>query len=272
MGEPEDPQASVASLTESATVLGFLNPYALHKLTQHGIVSLCKAIDAYEKATGKTVTFVDDQDFFSGKFQTGVGDAMFNTTAKHPATFTAIFDQLNANKSLARAFFEGLKTQDGNVPQMLGSAAKVIYENRRLPSRMEHFPYDAGSQKDYYFFAGMFVGAQSSAAIRDLGRLGSKLNIALNPLSRLMNVVTGDIKWRDYPGYLKLNNFHKIQMLEAGYAAGEIVRKRKQRATSPLMHWIMEGSSQIPFPNSDAILQAVVDYATPAGTATEADL
>ncbi len=280
MGDGDPGQAAVDKSTEEAVVFGFLDPFLVQKACRAAIVGLCKAIDAYEAKTAKQVTFQDDQDFFSIKYQMGMGDAQFNATALAGKSTGAALEEAKNPKyrtsdgkaSLGGILLAALEAQEGNVPQALGSVAKMLCDHRPLAAQIEALPYDPKSEKDYYLFAGMFVGTQPNAAVRDLGRLGAKLNIAMNPLSRLLNTVFGDMTWKQLPGYLKLNNFHKFQLLEAGYMAGEIVRKRKMRSSDQtLLQWITDGASEaakwtLPGPGAaDAIMSQYVDLTTAEG-------
>ncbi|MCO5170785.1 MAG: DUF4157 domain-containing protein [Planctomycetes bacterium] len=69
----------------------------------------------------------------------------------------------------------------GNVTLAMGSLAEILCKgsNRALAGRIQGL---RGHKKDYYLFAGAFVGLQPSEVTRGVGAAGSAANIAGNPI------------------------------------------------------------------------------------------
>jgi hypothetical protein len=153
----------------------------------------------------KPVVWKDDQDF--SLVLAGVGAAKFNSSATAStaqADITKLLNdhvveknrrrtpvQLTNGRVPLRTLFEtALDATNGVVAHAMGSIAEVLCDkanegkNRdRLSSQIERLPV---CFKDYYLFAGLFVGTQDDRDLADLGRVGANLNIALNPLSCAM--------------------------------------------------------------------------------------
>ena len=77
---------------------------------------------------------------------------------------------------------QALVANDGNVPLAVGSIAEVLYQPRTRPlaGRIAGLANDG---KDYYRFAGAFVGLQKNPAVQAVGLLGSEANILGNPIA-----------------------------------------------------------------------------------------
>ncbi|MDD5629613.1 MAG: hypothetical protein PHU21_11150 [Elusimicrobia bacterium] len=143
-----------------------------------------RAIMVFEGVTGRKVSFVDSQDHASQDFFRRTGLAQFNPNERQTAAIAeSLSRHIRAHVKLTQAelLFEAVFGTGGNVTLAAGSLAKIFCDNRDLVHNIYWMDHQAKG-KNYYRFAGLFIGLQESADIAALGVVGGSANILGNPI------------------------------------------------------------------------------------------
>lgn len=98
---------------------------------------------------------------------------------------------LQANRRIAaeELVLHAIADNRGNVTLAMGSLAEILHDDRGLAARIPGLRNDT---KDYYRFAGAYVGFQPEGSSVFLGYLGSMANIAGNPI---VYAAAGGAQW-----------------------------------------------------------------------------
>jgi hypothetical protein len=142
------------------------------------------AIEYYEQCShGKKVTYSDDQRLVSPEFYLNSGLAHFNPNSAQTNTLEETLNAIMAKEykpNQALVIFEALVATDGNVTLAMGSLAELFCRNRNEYIRNVRDMQDADG-KNYYRFAGMFIGLHPTL-IRMAGGAAAYSNIVGNPI------------------------------------------------------------------------------------------
>lgn len=164
----------------------------------------------------------------------------------------------------------------GNVTLAMGSLAEILCQgsNRALAGRIQGL---RGHKKDYYLFAGAFVGLQPSPVTRELGVAGSAANIAGNPIvyggaglyEAGAGALTGDADRRRKGLDLAksrwglADNWNKVREFGVGYRVGSQVQGGKLQRRSLTIAG-NDAFEQQALQNERAILRAMQGGPAPA--------
>lgn len=138
------------------------------------------AIAAFEFIKKKRVTYKDEQEFVSADFWMNTGAAKFNPNAAQTRALEASLNGYFATGRVTQAdlIYEAIVASDGNVTLGLGSLAEIFCWNRGYIAHVGDMG-DGSAQKNYYRFAGAFIGLHGSI-VRNMGKAGSWANMAGN--------------------------------------------------------------------------------------------
>ena len=154
------------------------------------------AVGIYSNATARErVSYDDPQNHTTADFYLRTGGAQFNPNSSQTAALKRSIYLLleNRNTTQTELIHEALLATEGNLPLAFGSLAKIFHDDRAgLIPRVDGMTDD--SAKNYYRFAGAFIGLQSGP-VRLLGEIGSYGNMAGNPIVYAAAEVIGF--WRD---------------------------------------------------------------------------
>ncbi len=141
-------------------------------------------------------TWAELKDFFNR-----TGAAQFNRAPQFDDFPGGLAATQNTRKWLSAKFQAGrhiaadelvlhaIADNHGNVTLAMGSLAEILHDDRSLAARISGLRNDA---KDYYRFAGAYVGFQPEGSNLFLGYLGSMANIAGNPI---VYAAAGGAQW-----------------------------------------------------------------------------
>lgn len=179
--------------------------------------------------------------------------------------------------TLDELIHQAIVSNTGNVTLAMGSLAEILCRGEHRALAGAKVQGLRGHKKDYYIFAGAFVGFQPSAVQRQLGKAGSLANIAGNPLlygavgayDWLVGGWTGDVQRHEAGGRLALSrmgprdNWNKVREFGIGYdvAAGLSGRVLKKEAFEVAGH---DSFEQQALANERAILQAMQGGPSPS--------
>lgn len=138
------------------------------------------AVAAYEFVKRKTVTYKDEQEFVSTDFWMNTGAAKFNPNSGQTQ---ALKSTLNGHFSAGRVtqadlVYEAIVAAEGNVTLGLGSLAEIFCWNRGYIANVGDMG-NGSAQKNYYRFAGAFIGLHGTI-VRNMGKAGSWGNMSAN--------------------------------------------------------------------------------------------
>lgn len=138
------------------------------------------AIAAFEFIQKKKVAYKDEQEFVSADFWMNTGAARFNPNASQTrALETALNGHFAAGRvTQADLVYEAIVAANGNVTLGLGSLAEIFCWNRGYIAKVGDMG-DSSARKNYYRFAGAFIGLHGSI-VRNMGKAGSWANMAGN--------------------------------------------------------------------------------------------
>ena len=153
------------------------------------------ALDGAVARYGGDVSFEDPQKKLSWDYYMNTGSAAFNrapggeeATARLEKWLRAKVQQ-GVSLNQQDVILEAIVENKGRVTLAMGSLAEILCkaQNRSWAGRIKGLKNDG---KDYYRFAGAYVGLQGNVLVREAGSLGSHANILGNPL-----VYTGGGLW-----------------------------------------------------------------------------
>ncbi|MCX5792991.1 MAG: hypothetical protein NTY45_12370 [Elusimicrobia bacterium] len=180
------PQTAVSSpehrLNESRKALSAVNSSRGDDTDARLYKDTDMAIKAYEYCfPGTRVSYKDPQNFASIRFYMNSGSAKFNPDGAQTRRVEQALDAiLAANPPQARVIFEALIAAGGNVTLAMGSLAEIFCNKRaRYLPHVRDMDYAQG--KNYYRFAGMFIGLHP-AVVRAAGGSAAYGNIVGNPI------------------------------------------------------------------------------------------
>jgi hypothetical protein len=153
------------------------------------------AVDGAVARYGGDVSFEDPQKKLSMEYYMNTGSAAFNRAPGGEAATGRIeywlrsCVQQGVPLTQEDVILQAIVQNQGRVTLAMGSLAEILEkgQNRAWAGRIKGLRNDG---KDYYRFAGAYVGLQSNVVVRGAGALGSYANIAGNPL-----VYTGGGLW-----------------------------------------------------------------------------
>ncbi len=179
------------------------------------------------------VSYRDPQRHLSADFWSRTGSAEFNRAkpdgdfaggaAAARATGAWLRDKAaNGGTTQRELMLEAIRQNRGNVTLAMGTLAEVLHHDRPLADHVEGL--GDPERKDYYRFAGAFVGLQSNPVTKVSGWVGSHINILGNaPLFLVGTLVIersfGEA-WRQFaPRARPAANLAKIREFNIGAAA-----------------------------------------------------
>lgn len=176
------------------------------------------------------------------------GAAQFNRAAPFGGSFPGGARATEQTRQWLRAEYESgrvttveelivhaIESNSGYITLAMGSLAEILHDHRAWAARISGLRNDA---KDYYRFAGAYVGFQSEQSELLLGYLGSLGNIAGNPIvygaaggaQWLYGRAAGDQQtaqegWNMAASRLELEpNWNKVQEFNTGFLAAMSIR------------------------------------------------
>jgi hypothetical protein len=184
--------ASVKRAAQSAVELGRVasaNPVEINADARRFRMDTDAAIARAARA-GEIVSFDDPQDFVSGDFVGRTGTAQFNRAPGGEQATNALRSYLRAELTTngkldgrritqEELIYRAIKLNRGNVTLAMGSIAEVLHDHRKWAGSIDGLRNDG---KDYYRFAGAYIGLQKDAGVYLAGVLGGAANVAGTPI------------------------------------------------------------------------------------------
>jgi hypothetical protein len=165
--------------------------------------SFLDAVDAYKEIDGKSVNYRDPGGNDEGVLERAVatGNGQFAPSDVTYALKSALETELQSDRgrkpqendckgklTLAEVFYMALKESDGSMPVAAGAISGVLFYNRPLASCVHGLKGSSVEFKDYYRFAGLYIGLQENGVKR----------VASSTLAQVQTGVYGAIRQVQY--------------------------------------------------------------------------